>query len=208
MSGSLRQYHHPFIKWPTSLHLSPISVKPNLKFEGAKTQIIICLKEKSQLLSIFFNAFGVILEPTVWCSLACGFRDFVRSNECLSFTFDINSKVSNAGGACGEIVAYENQVRPYFFLGSWLFWGITAFPGAFSAYRYIALQNDITGALQKYCLGESIVIYLLFVWLNIFWLCLFWCGMAQALIFLLLTCLVRCILGSCTMGNRLTLLRM
>ena len=58
-------------------------------------------QRKNQLLSIFFNAFGVILEPTVWCSLECGFRDFVRSNECLSFTFDINSKVSNAGGACG-----------------------------------------------------------------------------------------------------------
>ena len=68
----------PFIKWPT--------------YQNA-IQIIICLKEKNQLLSIFFNAFGVTLEPTVWCSLGCGFRDFVRSNECLSFTFDINSKV-------------------------------------------------------------------------------------------------------------------
>ena len=37
---------------------------------------------------------------------------------------------------------------------------ITVLPGAFSAYRYIALQNDSTGEgpLQKYFLGESMVI--------------------------------------------------
>ena len=40
---------------------------------------------------------------------------------------------------------------------------ITVLPGAFSAYRYIALQNDSTGEgpLQKYFLGESMVISLL-----------------------------------------------
>lgn len=36
---------------------------------------------------------------------------------------------------------------------------ITVLPGAFSAYRYIALQNDTTGEgpLQKYFLGEKMV---------------------------------------------------
>ncbi len=36
---------------------------------------------------------------------------------------------------------------------------ITVLPGAFSAYRYIALQNDNTGEgpLQKYFLGEKMV---------------------------------------------------
>jgi chitin synthase len=36
---------------------------------------------------------------------------------------------------------------------------ITVLPGAFSAYRYIALQNDSTGEgpLQKYFLGEKMV---------------------------------------------------
>lgn len=36
---------------------------------------------------------------------------------------------------------------------------ITVLPGAFSAYRYIALQNDATGEgpLQKYFLGEKMV---------------------------------------------------
>ena len=37
---------------------------------------------------------------------------------------------------------------------------ITVLPGAFSAYRYIALQNDVSGQgpLQKYFLGETMVI--------------------------------------------------
>jgi chitin synthase len=36
---------------------------------------------------------------------------------------------------------------------------ITVLPGAFSAYRYIALQNDARGEgpLQKYFLGETMV---------------------------------------------------
>jgi len=36
---------------------------------------------------------------------------------------------------------------------------ITVLPGAFSAYRYIALQNDVAGQgpLQKYFLGETMV---------------------------------------------------
>ena len=36
---------------------------------------------------------------------------------------------------------------------------ITVLPGAFSAYRYIALQNDSVGEgpLQKYFLGETMV---------------------------------------------------
>ena len=40
-----------------------------------------------------------------------------------------------------------------------MFGYITVLPGAFSAYRYIALQNDARGEgpLQKYFLGETMV---------------------------------------------------
>ena len=40
-----------------------------------------------------------------------------------------------------------------------MFGYITVLPGAFSAYRYHALQNDATGEgpLQKYFLGEKMV---------------------------------------------------
>ena len=46
-----------------------------------------------------------------------------------------------------------------FTLSESVFGYITVLPGAFSAYRYIALQNDSTGEgpLQKYFLGESMV---------------------------------------------------
>ena len=47
-----------------------------------------------------------------------------------------------------------------------MFGYITVLPGAFSAYRYIALQNDIRGEgpLQKYFLGESMVRPCLLLW--------------------------------------------
>jgi len=52
-----------------------------------------------------------------------------------------------------------HQIIYVFTISESVFGYITVLPGAFSAYRYIALQNDSTGEgpLQKYFLGESMV---------------------------------------------------
>jgi cellulose synthase/poly-beta-1,6-N-acetylglucosamine synthase-like glycosyltransferase len=53
---------------------------------------------------------------------------------------------------------------PSIFFSESVFGYITVLPGAFSAYRYIALQNDARGEgpLQKYFLGEKMVSLALF----------------------------------------------
>lgn len=89
-------------------------------------------------------------------------------------SFDVNS---NVGGACGEIVALKGKFLKNLFnplvaaqnfeykmsnildkpLES-VFGYITVLPGAFSAYRYIALQNDSRGEgpLTQYFKGETL----------------------------------------------------
>jgi Chitin synthase len=87
--------------------------------------------------------------------------------------FDVNSNVS---GTCAEIVALKgkwglNLLNPLAAAQSFeykmsnilnkplksVFGYITVLPGAFSAYRFITLQNDPLGEgpLQKYLLGET-----------------------------------------------------
>ncbi|KAH7885075.1 glycosyltransferase family 2 protein [Phlebopus sp. FC_14] len=171
---------------PVTAHIyeytTQISVSPSMKIEGAEkgvvpVQIIFCLKEKNQKKinshRWFFNAFGPILQPNVCVLLDVGTMPGPTSIYHLWKAFDINS---NVGGACGEIVALKGKYGQYLLnplvaaqnfeykmsnildkpLES-VFGYITVLPGAFSAYRYIALQNDTMGEgpLQKYFLGEK-----------------------------------------------------
>ncbi|KIL61924.1 glycosyltransferase family 2 protein [Amanita muscaria Koide BX008] len=171
---------------PVTAHIfeytTQISVNPSMKIEGPEkgivpVQIIFCLKEKNQKKinshRWFFNAFGPILQPNVCVLLDVGTMPGPTSIYHLWKAFDINS---NVGGACGEIVALKgkyglNLLNPLVAAQNFeykmsnildkplesVFGYITVLPGAFSAYRYIALQNDKSGQgpLHKYFLGEK-----------------------------------------------------
>ncbi|WOO85757.1 Chitin synthase 4 [Vanrija pseudolonga] len=140
-------------------------------------QLIFCLKEKNQKKinshRWFFNAFGDCLRPNVCVLLDVGTQPGPKSIYHLWKAFDINSSV---GGACGEIVALKgtmgiNLINPLVAAQNFeykmsnildkplesVFGYITVLPGAFSAYRYIALQNDERGQgpLEKYFYGET-----------------------------------------------------
>lgn len=172
---------------PVAAHIyeytTQISVTESNKIEGPEkgivpVQIIFCLKEKNQKKinshRWFFNAFGPILQPNVCILLDVGTRPGPSSIYHLWKAFDINS---NVGGACGEIVAFKGKygqtlLNPLVAAQNFeykmsnildkplesVFGYITVLPGAFSAYRYIALQNDARGEgpLQKYFLGETL----------------------------------------------------
>jgi len=185
-SSHIRVHNAEYVSFsPVVLHrlnLALVSVTPSMKIEGAEkgvipVQIIFCLKEKNQKKinshRWFFNAFGPILQPNVCVLLDVGTMPGPTSIYHLWKAFDINS---NVGGACGEIVALKGKYGQYLInplvaaqnfeykmsnildkpLES-VFGYITVLPGAFSAYRYIALQNDTMGEgpLQKYFLGEK-----------------------------------------------------
>ncbi|EJU02992.1 glycosyltransferase family 2 protein [Dacryopinax primogenitus] len=170
---------------PVTAHIyeytTQIYISQDCRFQGSEksvpVQVIFCLKEQNQKKinshRWFFNAFGTVLNPNVCVLLDVGTMPGPTSIYHLWKAFDINS---NVAGACGEIVARKDK------WGKWLmnplvasqnfeykmsnildkplesvFGYITVLPGAFSAYRYIALQNDAmgTGPLQKYFLGEK-----------------------------------------------------
>ncbi|TFY80975.1 hypothetical protein EWM64_g3032 [Hericium alpestre] len=162
-------------------YTTSFALDPNLHFRYpdkgiVPTQIIFCLKEKnSKKINShrwFFNAFGAVLQPNVCVLLDVGTRPGNKSIYHLWKAFDVNS---NVAGACGEIAAYKGKnwkllLNPLVAAQNFeykisnildkptesLFGYISVLPGAFSAYRYIALKNhkNGTGPLASYFKGE------------------------------------------------------
>ncbi|PIL35857.1 hypothetical protein GSI_01517 [Ganoderma sinense ZZ0214-1] len=170
---------------PVTAHLfeytTTFGLDENLKFKYpdkgiVPTQIIFCMKEKNQKKinshRWFFNAFGTMLQPNVCVLLDVGTRPGNKSIYHLWKAFDMSS---NVAGACGEIAVYKGKrwlglLNPLVAAQNFeykitnildkptesLFGYISVLPGAFSAYRYIALQNDKYGfgPLASYFKGE------------------------------------------------------
>ncbi|PGH35279.1 chitin synthase C [[Emmonsia] crescens] len=150
------------------VHLKPRS--------GVPVQMIFCLKEKNQKKinshRWFFQAFGRVLDPNICVLLDAGTKPGRDSIYHLWRAFDLEPM---CGGACGEIktmlshgkklinplVAAQNfEYKMSNILDKPLesaFGFISVLPGAFSAYRYVALQNDKNGQgpLEKYFAGEK-----------------------------------------------------
>ncbi|CAO1619779.1 unnamed protein product [Jaminaea pallidilutea] len=168
-------------------YTTQLSIDSNLSFKGAErglvpVQVLLCIKERNAKKinshKWFFSAFGPVLQPNVCVLLDAGTRPESKSIYHLWKTFDLHS---NVGGACGEICA---DTKGRWGLGKALlnplvaaqnfeykmsnildkptesiFGYISVLPGAFSAYRYLALQNDEMGRgpLASYFKGESLL---------------------------------------------------
>ncbi|KAF1849058.1 glycosyltransferase family 2 protein [Cucurbitaria berberidis CBS 394.84] len=147
-----------------------------VKKGNTPVQMLFCLKEKNQKKinshRWFFQAFGAVLDPNICVLIDAGTKPGKDSVYQLWKAFDLEPMCA---GACGEIkamlvhgkkllnplVATQNfEYKMSNILDKPLesaFGFISVLPGAFSAYRYIALQNDKTGQgpLEKYFAGEK-----------------------------------------------------
>ncbi|KAG2233917.1 hypothetical protein INT48_004405 [Thamnidium elegans] len=172
---------------PVKAHIyeytTQISIDSDMNIKGSDkgivpVQIMFCLKEKNAKKinshRWFFNAFGPIIKPNICILLDVGTRPGNSSIYQLWKAFHRNPLV---GGACGEIramlgtaccqllnplVAAQNfEYKMSNILDKPLesvFGYISVLPGAFSAYRYAALKNDVNGhgPLEKYFFGEDL----------------------------------------------------
>ncbi|PQE05733.1 chitin synthase 2 protein [Rutstroemia sp. NJR-2017a BVV2] len=140
-------------------------------------QMLFCLKEKNQKKinshRWFFQAFGRVLDPNICVLIDAGTKPGKDSIYQLWKAFDLEP---TCAGACGEIKAMlgpggKNLLNPLVATQNFeykmsnildkplesAFGFISVLPGAFSAYRYVALQNDKSGngPLEKYFAGEK-----------------------------------------------------
>ncbi|KAK4544103.1 hypothetical protein LTR36_004601 [Oleoguttula mirabilis] len=164
-------------------YTTQVSLDADLRFKGAEKgivpcQMIFCLKEKNakKLNSHrwFFNAFGRALNPNICILLDVGTKPGDDSLYHLWKAFDRDSSVA---GAAGEIRAAKGRgwlqlLNPLVASQNFeykmsnildkplesVFGYITVLPGALSAYRYHALQNDESGhgPLSQYFKGETL----------------------------------------------------
>ncbi|QIX00894.1 hypothetical protein AMS68_006411 [Peltaster fructicola] len=164
-------------------YTTQVSLDSDLRFKGAEKgivpcQMIFCLKEKNakKLNSHrwFFNAFGRALNPNVCALLDVGTKP---GDDCLYHLWKAFDRDSNVAGAAGEIKAAKGKawlqlLNPLVASQNFeykmsnildkplesVFGYITVLPGALSAYRYHALQNDETGhgPLSQYFKGETL----------------------------------------------------
>ncbi|PSR97018.1 chitin synthase 3 [Coniella lustricola] len=141
-------------------------------------QLLFCLKETNQKKinshRWFFSAFGRVLDPNICVLIDAGTKPGGNSIYHLWKAFDLEPMCA---GACGEIKAMlgtggKNLINPLVAAQNFeykmsnildkplesAFGFISVLPGAFSAYRYVALQNDKNGQgpLEKYFAGEKL----------------------------------------------------
>ncbi|KAJ2683125.1 hypothetical protein IWW39_005673 [Coemansia spiralis] len=163
-------------------YTTQVCLDGNMNMVGPKqnmppVQVLFCLKEKNAKKinshRWFFNAFSQVINPNICVLIDVGTKPTGTSIYHLWKSFDRDERVA---GACGEIAAdlgkgcksvllnplvaaqnFEYKIsnildKP---LES-VFGYISVLPGAFSAYRYSALQNtsETTGPLASYFKGE------------------------------------------------------